>query len=158
VWWPRSPTYPEGPEAKDNDDEVHGVCQKHKHIHVGDGALVRVDEVIELPDGHIELQGPMGQMLSVGWVEMQDPPESHHSTHCCAPHSSASHLHPQDTPLGAGAPVLTQTLHKFMASLLKHNGNEGLVCPLIQLLSTCETWILLLSPVYFHLHFCKRFT
>lgn len=159
MWWPRSPTYPEGPEAKDNDDEVHGVCREHKHIHVGNGALVRVDEVIEeLPDGHIELQGPMGQMLSVGWVEMQDPPESHHSTHCCPPHSSASHLHPQDTLLGTGAPVLTQTLHKFMASLLKHNGNKGLVCPLIQLLSTCETWILLLSPVYFHLHFCKRFT
>ena len=99
----------------------------------------------------------MGQMPSVRWVEIQDPPESHHSTICCPPHSSASSLHPQDTPLGAGAPVLTQTLHKFMASLLNHNGNEGLVCPLIQLLSTCEAWILLQSPVCLHVHFRKRY-
>ena len=61
------PNYPEGPEAKDNGDEVHGVHQKHKHIHVGDGAVVRVDEVVEeLPDGHIKLHGLMGQMPSVG--------------------------------------------------------------------------------------------
>ena len=67
MWWSQSPDYPEGSEAKDNDDEVHGVHQKHKHIHVGDGAVVRVDEVVEeLPDGHIKLDGLMGQMHSVG--------------------------------------------------------------------------------------------
>ena len=89
---------------------------------------------------------------------MQDPPEtpSFHpllpSPQLCPPH-----LWPQDTLLGAEAPALTQTLHKFMTSPLKHNGNEGLVCPLIQLLSICDTWILILSSVCFHLHFCKRF-
>lgn len=67
VRWPWFPTYPEGPEAEDNDDEVHGVRQEHKHVHVGDGAVVGVDEVVEeLPDGHVELQGPMGQTPSVG--------------------------------------------------------------------------------------------
>lgn len=124
VRWPRSPTYPEGPEAEDNDDEVHGVRQEHKHIHIGDSAVVRVDEVVEeLPDGHVELQGPMGQTPSVGWVEMQDLPETP-SFHPLLLSSTAPPplLQAQDTPLGAEAPALTQTLSKFMASLLKHNG------------------------------------
>ena len=86
VWWPRSPTYPEGPEAEDNDDEVHSVRQEHKHVHIGDGAVVGVDEVVEeLPDGHVELQGPRGQTPSVGWVEMQDPQRPRHSALCCPP-------------------------------------------------------------------------
>lgn len=53
------PTYPEGPEAKDNDDKVHGVGQEHEHVHVGHSAVVGVDEVVEeLPDGHVDLQSP----------------------------------------------------------------------------------------------------
>lgn len=124
VLWPRSPTYPKGPEAEDNDDEVHGVRQEHKHVHVSDGTVVGVDEVVEeLPDGHVELQGPMGQMPSVGWVEMQDLPETP-SLRPLLPSRTALPplLRPQDTSLGAGAPALTQTLHKFTASLPKHNG------------------------------------
>lgn len=52
-------TYPEGPKAKDDDDEVHSVSQEHKHIYVGHGTVVWVDEVVEeLSDGHIYLQSP----------------------------------------------------------------------------------------------------
>lgn len=104
VRWPWFPTYPEGPEAEDNDDEVHGVRQEHKHVHVGDGAVVRVDEVVEeLPDGHVELQGPMGQTPSVGWVGMQDPPEIP-SLCPLLPSRTARPplLWPQDTSLGQG--------------------------------------------------------
>lgn len=55
-------TYPEGPKAKDDDDEVNSVSQEHKHIYVGHGAVVRVDEVVEeLSDGHIYLQSPAKQ-------------------------------------------------------------------------------------------------
>lgn len=55
-------TYPEGPKAKDNDDEVNSVSQKHKHIYVSHGAVVWVDEVVEeLSDGHIYLQSPAKQ-------------------------------------------------------------------------------------------------
>lgn len=53
------PTYPKGPKAEDNDDEVHSVSQEHEHIHVSHGAIVRVDEVVkELFDGHVDLQRP----------------------------------------------------------------------------------------------------
>ena len=62
VWWPSPPTYPKGPEAKDNDDKVDSVGQEHEHIHIGHGAVVGVDEVVEeLSDGHIYLQSPAKQ-------------------------------------------------------------------------------------------------
>ena len=49
-------TYPKGPKAKDNDDEVNSVSQEHKHIHISHSTIVWVDEVVEeLSDGHIYL-------------------------------------------------------------------------------------------------------
>lgn len=55
-------THPEGPKAKDDDDEVNSVSQEHQHIYVSHGAVVWVDEVVEeLFDGHIYLQSPAKQ-------------------------------------------------------------------------------------------------
>lgn len=34
--------YPEGPEAKDDDDEVDGVSQEHEDVDVCDGAVLRL--------------------------------------------------------------------------------------------------------------------
>lgn len=51
-----APTYPKGPEAEDDDDEVHSVGQEHQHIHISHSTVVWVDEVIEeLPNGYIDL-------------------------------------------------------------------------------------------------------
>lgn len=76
VWWPLPPTYPKGPEAKDDDDKVNSVRQKHEHIHVGHSTVVWVDEVIEeLSDRHIYLQSPAKQRPpalasgGAGWEE-----------------------------------------------------------------------------------------
>lgn len=39
--------YPESCEAKDDDDEVNGVCQEHEHVDVGHCAVLRMDKVVE---------------------------------------------------------------------------------------------------------------
>lgn len=39
-----STSYSKGPEAEDDDDEVHGVGEEHQHVDVGDGAVLGLDQ------------------------------------------------------------------------------------------------------------------
>lgn len=51
-----APTYPKGPESKDDDNEVYSVSQKHQHVYISHSTVVWMDEVIEeLPNGDIDL-------------------------------------------------------------------------------------------------------
>lgn len=55
-----SQTYTKRPESKHDDDEVDCVSEEHQHVDVCDGAVVRVDQVIEkLSDGKVDLHEPV---------------------------------------------------------------------------------------------------
>ena len=131
VQWPWSPTYPKGPEAEDDDDKVDGVCQEHEHVHVGHGAVVGVDEVVEeLSDGHVELQGPVrqtpgeGDAGATGYSDRIIP-----SSASLPPPALTPCPRPQDSLLGEGgscpnrdcALVHGRRDHRPLLSL-KHNG------------------------------------
>lgn len=49
-------TYSKGPESKHNDDEVNRVSKEHQHIDVRDGAVLRMDQIMEeLPHREVDL-------------------------------------------------------------------------------------------------------
>lgn len=51
--------YSKGPEAKDDDDEVNGVGEKHEDVNISDGAVFWLDESSEeVKDGTVERHTP----------------------------------------------------------------------------------------------------
>lgn len=60
--------YPESPEAEDDDDEVHGICQEHEDVDIGHCAVLRMDEVKEeLPNREVDLSS---SDKNTKWIEM----------------------------------------------------------------------------------------
>lgn len=47
IQWFDSATYSKGRESKDNDHEVNCVSEEHQHIDVCDGAVLRMDQIVE---------------------------------------------------------------------------------------------------------------
>lgn len=62
-----SQNYSEGPEAKDDNDEVHSVSEEHEDVDVSDSAVLGLDQSSEeLMERLIQRQTPGGHRGIVG--------------------------------------------------------------------------------------------
>lgn len=62
--------YSEGPEAEDDYDEVHGVGEEHEDVHIGDSAVLWLNESVkEVADRLAQRPPPARERHTAGlWV------------------------------------------------------------------------------------------